>query len=77
MNQDTYAKVDFQTTIHGFSNNRGYGNLLISRYQDGKILHDKHMYNRIQPIQGKFGDHYPTNQQLNPQTDLAWATNQN
>ncbi len=82
MNNNLYAKVDFPTThSHGWSNMRGYGVLQLSRFEGCKIINDKYMYNRIQPLKTPFGDHFPPNKQnvvyqLNPQTDLAWATNQ-
>ena len=82
MDNKLYAKVDFETSNqHGWSNLRGYGVLQMSQFQNGKILNDKHMFNRIQPLNKPFGDHFPKQQkpemvlQLNPQTDLAWATN--
>ena len=82
MDNKLYAKVDFETSNqHGWSNNRGYGVLQMSQFKDGKILNDKHMFNRIQPLKMPFGGHFPVQQipgyqlQLNPQTDLGWATN--
>lgn len=82
MDNNLYAKVDFETkNNHGWSNIRGYGVLQISKPEQDKIINDKHMYNRIQPLKVPFADHYPRQQnpemvlQLNSQTDLAWATN--
>jgi len=78
MDNKLYAKVDFETTTHhGWSNNRGYGAIQLSRFDNGKILNDKYMFNRIQPLKTPFGDHFPVKGgfQLNPQTDLGWATN--
>ena len=82
MDSKLYAKVDFETkNHHGWSNNKGYGVLQMSQFKDGKILNDKHMFNRIQPLKMPFGGHFPSQQvpgyqlQLNPQTDLGWATN--
>lgn len=84
MDNNLYAKVDFQTTQqHGWSNLRGYGVLQMSKPEQNKILNDKHMFNRIQPLTKPFGDHFPKQAkpeivlQLNPQTDLAWTTNFN
>jgi hypothetical protein len=82
MDNKLYAKVDFETSSqHGWSNNRGYGVMQLSHFSNGKILNDKYMFNRIQPLKTPFGDHFPAQQkagyqmQLNPQTDLGWATN--
>jgi hypothetical protein len=82
MDNKLYAKVDFETSSqHGWSNNRGYGVIQLSNFDNGKIMNDKYMYNRIQPLKTPFGDHFPKPQiqgyhlQLNPQTDLGWATN--
>jgi hypothetical protein len=82
MDNKLYAKVDFETSNqHGWSNLRGYGVLQMSQFQNGKILNDKHMFNRIQPLKTPFGQHFPNEQipgyqlQLNPQTDLGWSTN--
>jgi hypothetical protein len=82
MDTNLYAKVDFEPqTNHGWSNIRGYGVLQMSKPEQFKIINDKYMYNRIQPLTRPFGDHYPRQEksdmvlQLNPQTDLAWATN--
>jgi hypothetical protein len=82
MDNNLYAKVDFETTNnHGWSNVRGYGVLQMSKPEQYKIVNDKHMYNRIQPLTGPFANHFPAQEnpdmvlQLNPQTDLAWATN--
>jgi hypothetical protein len=79
-----YAKVDFETkNNHGWSNVRGYGVLQISKPENDKIVNDKHMYNRIQPLTTPYADHFPKQEksdmvlQLNPQTNLAWATNFN
>ena len=79
-----YAKVDFETkNNHGWSNVRGYGVLQISKPENMKIVNDKHMYNRIQPLTTPYANHYPPQEkqdmvlQLNPQTNLAWATNVN
>jgi hypothetical protein len=79
-----YAKVDFETkNNHGWSNVRGYGVLQISKPENMKIVNDKHMYNRIQPLTTPYANHYPVQEkqdmvlQLNPQTNLAWATNVN
>ena len=79
-----YAKVDFETkNNHGWSNVRGYGVLQISNAENMKIMNDKHMYNRIQPLTTPYANHYPVQEnpnmvlQLNPQTNLAWATNVN
>ena len=79
-----YAKVDFETkNNHGWSNVRGYGVLQISKPENYKVINDKHMYNRIQPLTTPYADHFPPQEkpemvlQLNPQTNLAWATNFN
>ena len=77
-----YASVDFETkTPITWSNLRGYGVLQLSKFENSQIVNDKYMYNRIQPLTMPFGNHYPpqNNQefvlQLNPQTNLAWTTN--
>lgn len=81
MDNKLYAKVDFVTSNqHGWSNIRGYGVLQMSQFENGKILNDKHMFNRIQPLKMPFGQHLPqqpTNYQIqfNSQSDLGWATN--
>ncbi len=79
-----YAKVDFEPkNNHGWSNVRGYGVLQISKPEGFKIINDKHMYNRIQPLTTPYATHYPPQErqemvlQLNPQTNLSWATNAN
>ena len=73
-----FAKVDFEpSNQHGWSNLRGYGLMTTSKYQDGKVLNDRHMVNRLQPLNQPFGQHNPAEGkelQLNSQTDLAWST---
>jgi hypothetical protein len=82
MDNTLYARVDFETKSQpGWSNNRGYGILQMSHFDNGKIINDRHMFNRVQPLTQPFGGHFPPQQtpgfqmQLNPQSDLAWATN--
>ncbi len=82
MDNTLYAKVDFKTENQpGWSNNRGYGILQMSHFENGQIINDRHMFNRIQPLLQPFGGHFPPQQtpgfqmQLNPQSDIAWATN--
>jgi hypothetical protein len=81
MDSRLYAKVDFETkNHHGWSNVKGYGVLQMSEFKYGKIVNDKHMFNRIQPLKLPFGQHLPPQPpthvfQLNPQTELAWVTN--
>jgi hypothetical protein len=73
-----YAQVDFENEFQknrGWSNRRGYGTMVIAKYDGNKIYKDIHLQNRIQPLTTPFGNHLPPmveNQQLNPQTNIAW-----
>ena len=77
-----YASVeDIPFTERKITYNRGFGNIVVVEDKpNNQISTNISPFNRLQPLDGDFGDHSPRTADpefkiLNPQTNIAWDNN--
>lgn len=81
-NVGKYASVeDLENTPRRLTFRRGYGNIVSTTFVNNEIKSKATPYNRLQPVNGNFGNHNPETadpvfKMLNPQTKLAWDNTQ-
>lgn len=72
---------DLPFTERKITYNRGFGNVVVVHDKpNNEVATTITPFNRLQPLQGKFGDHSPRTADpefrlLNPQTNIAWDNN--